>query len=132
MPQSVPIQAIPNQSFSVTLDGNLFDIAIRETNGIMSVSMSINGVDTLDNMRAVAGSPVIPYRYQEAGNFMFLTANYDLPDYTQFNTTQSLVYFTAAELDIFRVPPTLPIKETDFNPIGELPLRFSPQGYVSA
>lgn len=132
MPQSVPIQAIPNQTFIITLDGNLFDITIKETNGVMSVSMTVNGVATIDNARAVAGSPVIPSQYQEAGNFMFLTSNYELPDYLKFNVTQSLFYFSAAELAVFREEPSLPIKATDFNPIAQLPLRFAPQGYVSA
>lgn len=132
MPQVVPIQAIPNQTFLVTLDGNLFNIAIKYTNGVMSVSMTINGVDVLDNIRAVAGSPLIPSQYQEAGNFLFLTQNFALPDYSQFNITQLLYYFSAAELAVFRVPPTLPIKATDFNPIASLPYRFAPQGYVSA
>jgi len=132
MPQNVPIQSIPNQTFSVTLDNNLFDLAIRTTNGVTSVSVTINGVDTIDNIRAVAGSPIIPYQYLEAGNFMFLTANYQLPIYTQFNITQTLDYFTAAELAVFRTPPAFPITAADFNPLGALPLRFSPIGYVAA
>lgn len=132
MPTSIPIQAIPNQNFSINLDNNLFDITLRTTNGITSASFTINGTDTIDNIRCVAGSVLIPYAYLEAGNFMFLTNNYQFPIYTQFNISQTLVYFTAAELATIRDPYSLPITAADFNPLGALPLRFAPQGYVKA
>lgn len=129
MPQSLPIQAIPNQSFIITLDSNLYEITLKTTNGIISVSLIINGVDTIDNIRAVAGTLIIPSRYEEAGNLMFLTDAFDLPIYTEFNKTQSLVYFTAAELAVYRTPVAIPVTASDFNPLGGLPLRFSPQNY---
>jgi len=132
MPQSIPLQAVPNQNFTINVGGNLFDITLQSTNGVMSVSMTINGVDTLDGIRCVAYAPLIPSKYQEAGNFLFITSNNQIPDYTQFNITQSLIYFTPAELTAFRLPPTLPITDAFFNPNGALPLRFAPQGYVLA
>lgn len=147
MPQQVPLQSIPNQDFTITLDGNLFGIGLHTTNGVMSVSMTINGIDTLDNIRTVAGSPLIPSKYEEAGNFMFVTQNQALPDYDQFGTSQILLYFTAAELAAYRAPvnvyvvegsgdtptpssPTIPtVTASYFNPLAALPLRFAPQGY---
>lgn len=136
MPQQVPIQSLASQEFTITLDGNLFKIGLRETSGVVSVSMSINGVDTLDNVRVVAGTPVIPSRYQEAGNFLFLTQNQQLPDYTQFNISQIFLYFTAAEVAAYRVAPVAAVPADPtvtaefFNPLGSLPLRFAPQGYT--
>lgn len=132
MPQQIPIQAIPNQTLSANLNSNIFDITIKTTNGITAVSVSINGVDTIDGIRAVAGQLIIPYQYLEAGNLMFLTSNFDLPIYTQFNISQILVYFTDAELAAYRIPDSFPITVSDFNPLGALPLRFSPQNYVLA
>lgn len=130
MPLNVPIQSIPNQKFSITLDNNIFDISIRATNRVMSVSLSINSVETISNLRAVSGGLIIPSRYEEAGNFMFITGNYDLPDYTKFNVTQSLIYFTAAELASYRLPPTVPLNDSFFNPIAAFPLRYKPQNYT--
>ena len=130
MPQQVPIQTLPNQSFSITLDGNLFQIALRETNGVVSASMIINGVDEIDNVRCVAGTPIIPSRYQEAGNFLFLTQNGELPNYAKFNVSQILLYFTTAEIAAYRAPPSFPVSASFFNPLGALPLRFAPQGYT--
>ena len=129
MPIEVPLQAIPNQSFSISLDNNTFGITLIYADSIMAVSMTINGVDTIDNIRCVAGSPLIPSRYEEAGNFLFLTQNFALPIYEQFGSTQSLLYFTAAELATYRAAKSPPITAASFNPIAGLPLRFSPQGY---
>lgn len=128
----VPISAIPNQSFSITLDGNLFEIVLRYTNGVMSASMTINGVDTIDNIRCVAGSPLIPSQYEEAGNLLFLTENYQIPIYSQFNISQKLVYFTESEIAAYRVQPVPPVTAAFFNPIADLPLRFSPKNYSEA
>lgn len=137
MPQVIPLQAVPNQSLTVTLDGNLWAIGIRTCEGITSVSLTLNGVDIIDNLLAAACAPIIPAPYQENGNFAFLTANNQLPYYTQFNSTQSLFYFSQAELAAFRVKPVATTKRVptvtaaSFNPKGQLPLRFVPQGYVS-
>lgn len=127
--QLVPIQAIPNQEFTIILDNNTWDFVIKSTNGVMSVSLTLNGVVVIENIRSVAGSFIIPSRYEESGNFVFTTQNFELPDYTKFNITQSLVYVSAAELVTFRQQPTPPITSAYFNPIADLPLRFAPVGY---
>lgn len=132
MPQSVPLQAIPNQSFTVNLGGNVFDIELRAMKDIMTISMAINGAQKLRNARCVAGALVIPSRYLEAGNFLFLTLNGELPDYNKFTTTQQLVYFSEDDLAAYRVDPTFPVTEEFFNPVADVPLRFKPQGYISS
>lgn len=138
MPTGIPLQQIPNQSFTITLAGTLFNITLKRCNGVMVMSASIEGVDTIDNLICAAGAPIIPARYLETGNLMFLTANNQLPDYRQFGLTQSLLYFTAAELAVFRVPPVASspavptVTAAFFNPIAGLPLRFAPQGYTQA
>jgi hypothetical protein len=141
MPQIIPLQSIPNQSFNINLDGNLWDIVIRTTDGLDPVtvmSLTINGALVIENLIAAAAAPIIPAQYQENGNFMFLTANNQMPIYSQFNVTQSLFYFSAAELAALRVPavaasPEVPtVTAASFNPIAQLPLRFAPQGYEAA
>lgn len=127
--QQIPLQAVPNQSFSLLVDSNSWDITLKATGGIMSISLTLNNVDLYDSLRVVAGQFVIPYEYQEAGNFLFITQSQQLPDYTQFGVTQQLIYISPAELAAARVPMTGLITAADFNPIAALPLRFSPQGY---
>lgn len=125
----LPLQAVPNQSFSLILDGNNWDFLLKTAEDTTVVSLTLNGTDLIDSARAVAGSFVIPSRYEEAGNFFFTTANFELPFYTSFNVNQSLIYLSAAELLAFRLPPPVPITAAYFNPIADLPLRFKPQGY---
>lgn len=132
MPVGVPIESIPSQKFSIVLDSNLYQLAIRQATGVVVVSVTRNGVDIIDNLIAAAAAPIIPAKYQEAGNFMFLTANNQLPNYQLFNISQSLFYFTADELAAFRTSPTPPVNAAFFDPVGALPLRFAPQGYVIA
>lgn len=128
----IPIQAIPNQSFTINLDNALYDISIKYTNGCMSVSISRDNSALIENLRAVAGQLIIPCKYQEAGNFLFTTLNQQLPDYTQFNVTQQLIYLSADELAAIRTPTPSQITDDFFNPIAAFPLRYKPQGYVLA
>ncbi len=130
--QLIPLQAIPNQSFTIVLDNNEWSFTIKITNGIMSVSLLLNNNLIIQNVRTVANEKIIPSIYEESGNFLFLTQNFQLPDYTQFGITQTLVYVNAAELAAFRAAPTLPITAADFNPIAALPLRFAPTGYINS
>jgi hypothetical protein len=130
--QQIPIQQLPNQSFTVLLDGNQWDVTLKTVGDATAVSLILNGTDVLQGARCVAGSFLIPSRYEEAGNFFFVTQSRQLPYYTQFNVTQSLIYASAAELAALRAPKPLPITAADFNPLAALPLRFAPQGYVRA
>lgn len=132
MMQNILIKNIPNQSLTVVLDNNQWVITIKETNGCMSVSLSKNGVAIISNMRVVANTKIIPSKYEEDGNFVFLSSTQNLPDYTQFGITQTLVYASAAELVEIRTPDTPPITAGEFDPLGALPLRFAPQGYTLA
>ena len=58
---------------------------------------------------------------------MFLTSNIQLPVYSQFNVTQSMVYFSVAELLAFRVAPIAAsscvrtVTAAYFNPIAHTP-----------
>lgn len=128
--KNIPIQAIPNQSFSIILDSNTWNIVLKTVEDITVVSLNLNGVDVVDSARAVAGSFVIPSKYEESGNFIFVTGSNQLPYYTEFGVTQALIYASADELANIRTPIVNPITAADFNPLGALPLRFSPQGYT--
>jgi hypothetical protein len=100
--QQIPLAAIPNQTFTVTLDGNFYALTFKFANGIMTCTIYINDVLVLSNVRVVAGFPIIPYEYLENGNFVILTENEEYPDYTQFGITQQLIYASAAELGALR------------------------------
>lgn len=128
MPMNVPIQAIPNQTLTITINGVNYEISLRTILDFTAVSIVINGVETVDGLRIPAGSPLLPYQYEENGNFIFANSGgFQLPFYTYFNLTQTLLYYSPAELASFRSVPA-PV----FNPLGALPLRYKPTGYVEA
>ena len=99
----VGIAAVPNQTCTVQISERVYDISLREANGVMSASIARDGVSVVTNVRAVAGTPLLPYRYQETGNFLITTEAEALPYYDQFGVTQFLVYLTPDELAAYRV-----------------------------
>lgn len=95
----VPLQAVANQSFSVSLEGTRYRLTIKEANGIMCADVTRDEVELLRGHRIAALCPLLPYRYlQGGGNFVILTENDELPYYPSFGYTQRLVYLTAAEV----------------------------------
>lgn len=97
---TISLVALPNQELTVSLDGILYDLAIRETNGCMSMDVTRAGVTVVQGQRCVADAPVLPYVALEGpyGNFVFLTNAGDLPYWTQFTSDQTLVFGTAVEI----------------------------------
>ena len=128
---NIPLNPVPNQSFTVTLDNNNWGITIKTVDFLTVVSLTLNNMDVVDSAHAVAGALIIPAQYleQNSGNFFFTTAEQQIPFYNQFGLTQSLLYISASELAAFRQAPPDPVTAAYFNPIAALPLRFSPQGY---
>lgn len=93
------LAAVPNQTLSVQLDGHAYDLTLHEATGCVAVTVVRDGVTLLSGARLIAGAPLLPYRYQEAGgNFVLTTLDGALPDTAQFGVTQFLGYLDAAEL----------------------------------
>ena len=102
MTQQIELQATPNQSLSATLDETRYEITIKETTGVMSADIVRDGATIAQGARIAAGTPLIPYRYQERGNFVITTEGGCIPFYNQFGLTQFLIYASPAELVAFR------------------------------
>lgn len=100
--KQLPINQFPRQSLSVVLEGALYELSLKECNGIMAVTVVRDGVTIVSNRRAVAGTPIIPAGYLEEGNFVILTRSDDLPYYTEFDGQNTFLYVTAEELDVIR------------------------------
>lgn len=98
----VDIATVANQAFSIQLDSRFYEIELREVNGAMAASIVRDGETLISNSRITAGAPLLPYRYQETGNFIMTTDNEELPYWDQFNVTQFLVYLSADELAAYR------------------------------
>lgn len=97
----IDIDPIPNQEFSVTVDGNRWDFVIKEAVSSMICDLSLNDEVILSGARIVTGTPIIPYEYlRRQGNFIILTENDELPYWTQFGVNQQLIYASAEELSL--------------------------------
>jgi hypothetical protein len=97
--RTISLDSTPNQELSVTLDGNRWDITIKECNGVMCCTLVLNDVLLLSGQRIVAGSPLIPYKHmQGSGNFWILTEDDELPYYDRFGVDQQFVYMRFEEV----------------------------------
>lgn len=94
----VPLAAIPNQSFTATIDEVRWSLAFKDIRGVTAVDTSRDGVELLRGSRALAGETLIPYQYMQTGNFIFVVTGDTMPEYSQFGVSQLLVYLSAAEL----------------------------------
>lgn len=96
----IPIDTVPNQSLSVPINGDRWEIALKTTGHIMCADVTLNGEVLIQGMRLVAGSPIIPYEYLSPnGNFWFLTENELAPYWDRFNVDQQLAWIDAGEFD---------------------------------
>ena len=98
----IGIAALANQAISIQLDASFYEIQLRESNGVMAATIARDGVTLVTNSRVTAGTPLLPYRYQEAGNFIVTVDDDALPYWDQFGVTQFLVYLSADELAAYR------------------------------
>lgn len=94
----LPLSPVANQSMSARLGDEQWDITIKETNAAMCATIARAGVTLVSGLTIVAGTPILPYRYQEHGNLILLTEDDALPFWDAFGTTQTLLYVTAEEL----------------------------------
>ncbi len=101
MSEVVPIDAIPNQSLSIVLDNDRYDIVLKSTQTSTIAYISSNEELLIEGVRCVGGTPLIPYEYLRAGagNFIFSTPREQIPYYPNFGTDQFLFYFSASELE---------------------------------
>lgn len=97
--KTIPLKQFPRQSLSVVLENSLYELSLKECNGIMAVTVVRDGETIVSNRRAVAGAPVIPSRYLNSGNFFILTNNDTLPYYTEFEGSNVFVWMTNEEID---------------------------------
>ena len=100
--QRIVLNPIPNQSLIIRLDDVLYTIEIKETQGVMSASITRAGVKLISGSRIVAGMPLLKYEYLENGNFILITNNEEIPYYTRFGIDQFLIFVSQSEIEAIR------------------------------
>lgn len=102
--QIIDITQVPNQSFTITLEGVRWDLTIKQAETSMLMDAVADGVSVVTGQRIVAGTPIIPYQYlAQDGNFLIMTENDELPNWERFEVDQVLIYATFDE--IAAIPP---------------------------
>ncbi|CAB3812283.1 phage baseplate plug family protein [Achromobacter denitrificans] len=99
--RDIGLLAVPNQTFSVTINGILWELSIKVACGTMLADVRRDGTDLVLGQRIVAEFPILPYRYlSHEGNFAILTQEGELPWWEEFGRSQSLVYLDPSEVGI--------------------------------
>ena len=98
----IPLESLPNQRIAILLDGLFYELTLQAVDTAMAVTIIRDGTTLVTGARIVAETPLIPYRYLEAGNFIFIGDTESAPFYTNFGDTQNLIYLTASELGVAR------------------------------
>lgn len=97
--RDISLLTVPNQTFSATINGVLWELTIKVAHGTMLADVRRDGVDLVLGQRIVAEYPILPYRYlSHQGNFAILTRDGELPWWEEFGRSQSLIYLEPAEV----------------------------------
>lgn len=97
--QTIPLRAMPNQSLSFTLDGNRWEVTVKQAVEIMIANVTINDDVIILGAQLLPGTPVLPYPYlMNFGNLILIVENEQLSDWRRFETDQTLVYVNAADM----------------------------------
>ena len=99
MPSIVDLQPLLSQQIAIRLDGDQYVLRIYNTTAGVLCDLTRDEVVVIRGIRIVGGTPLIPYTYLQDGNFMLVTADNELPEYTKFGVDQYLIFFTQAELE---------------------------------
>ena len=100
----ITIDALPSQSFTVTLGGNNYEIKIYSIDGHMSYDLSANSVQIITGFKMVNDIPLLVYPHQELnGNILLQVSEDQIPDYKKFGLSQFLYYLTEDETTAYRL-----------------------------
>ena len=104
---NIPLVAEPNQSLEISIDDSNYKIELKaiddnpeSDNLFMAISITKDDEQLVLNTRAITGSPLIPYPHLLEGNFFFSTVNETYPNYSRFETDQTLFYASAEEIEV--------------------------------
>lgn len=101
----IDLQPIPRYECQFVGDNQQYDIRVWfDGDDMMFMDVDINGVTVATSQPCLVGQQVIPYDYLEGlgGNFFWSTVSGGNPMYTNFGTSDILLYATAEEMETGR------------------------------
>lgn len=96
----VPTQSVPNQNFSVTLDGQQVTVNLQQTDYGLFASFLLTNVPLVTGVLCINQEPLVQEAYLGfSGELQFVdTQGTDDPVYTGLGTRWQLVYLEPADL----------------------------------
>jgi hypothetical protein len=98
---NIDVQPIPNQSFQLLVEQDLYLISIKTVDSQAYVSIQRNNVVLISNIKAMPNKPILEsqYLYAEHGNFVFYQLDDDeYPYYRFFGISSFFKYITKSEV----------------------------------
>lgn len=98
--QLIDLQSIPNQIFSIVLDGVDYRIKIRTIQDLTFMSVWQGNTLLFLNQLCVPNGFVNPYKYVSGkGKLYFACIDNEYPNYRLFGNTQKLYFLDKEEVD---------------------------------
>lgn len=96
----INLEKIPNQMFSLQLEGASYRVSLRTIQGLTYMSVWADGDVLFQDQLCVPNSFVNPYNYvSRGGKFYFKCLDEEYPVWNKFGDTQKLVFLTAEEVN---------------------------------
>ena len=97
--QLIELKQIPNQTFTIMLNGVDYKITVRTIQDLTFISVWANGDLLFYNQICPPNAFVNPYDYiSKNGKLYFGCITSDYPNYKQFGITQNLYFLTPEEV----------------------------------
>lgn len=91
----IPLSTIPAQRFRCVLGDQNCTISIKKRGRHCYFSLTVNGIDVVQNVICLCGNNLVPYKSQYFdGSIIFIdmSGHYSTPNYEEFGTRYRLVY----------------------------------------
>lgn len=99
----IPLTAVASQSFTIVLDGNVWEVTVNQSMIGPVVDVIVNGTTIASGLRAIAYVPVLfSSHLGRFGNLVFACPSEDIPDYTKFGGDHELYYLSKDEVAEWR------------------------------
>lgn len=96
---TIPVSKLPNQIFSIIINGIDYQIALRTIQELTYMSLWANGEILFYNQLCVPNEWINPYNYLSLnGKFRVDCVDDEYPYFEKFNDTQLLNFYTPEEV----------------------------------
>lgn len=98
------LSPVPNQRFTISVEGLSYRFSLRYFRDMMYCTITdIDDIVLASNVRCTNNGWLLPFPFKQTmGNFRFENIEGGYPNYKDFKTTCSLVYYSAEDLETLK------------------------------